>query len=82
MWLQTSMLDFRLVIACDGKSLRGARDAAGNLTHLLSAQDQYTGTVLAQLSVGAKTNELPVLRTLLDTMDIGGAVITADALCR
>ena len=64
----------------DGKSVRGARDGAGNLTHLLSALCQQSGTVLGQLSVGAKTNELPVLRTLLDTMDITGAVITADAL--
>jgi len=67
------MLDGRRVIVLDGRSLRGARDAAGNLTHLLSAQDQHTGTVLAQLSVGAKTNELPVFGTLLDTMDISDA---------
>jgi len=80
MWWQTSMLEGRRVIALDGKSLRGARDAAGHLTHLLSALCQHTGTVLGQLSVGAKTNEIPVLRTLLDTMDISGAVITADAL--
>ncbi len=74
------MLEGRRVIACDGKSLRGARDAAGHLTHLLSALCQHTGTVLGQLSVGAKTNEIHVLRMLLDTMDISGAVITADAL--
>ena len=80
MWLQTSMLEGRRVIACDGKSLRGARDAAGHLTHLLSALCQHTGTVLGQLSVGAKTNEIPLLAKLLDTMDITGAVITADAL--
>jgi len=80
MWLQTSMLEGRRVIALDGKSLRGARDAAGYLTHLLSALCQHTGTVLGQLSVGAKTNEIPVLAKLGDTMDITGGVITADAL--
>ncbi len=80
MWLQTSMRDGRRVIALDGKSLLGARDAAGHLTHLLSALCQHTGTVLGQLPVGAKTNETPVLAKLLDTMDITGAVITADAL--
>ncbi len=74
------MRDGRRVIALDGKSLRGARDGAGNLTHLLSALCQQSGTVLGQLSVGAKTNEVPVLAKLLDTMDITGAVITADAL--
>ncbi len=80
MWLQTKVRDGRRVIACDGKSLRGAREGAGNLTHLLSVLCQHTGTVLDQLSVGAKTNEIPVLTKLLDTMDITGAVITADAL--
>jgi len=80
MWWQSKVYDGRRVIALDGKSLRGARDGAGNLTHLLSALCQQSGTVLGQLSVGAKTNEIPVLRKLLDTMDITGAVITADAL--
>ena len=30
--------------------------------------------------MGAKTNEIPMFATLLDRMDITGAVITADAL--
>lgn len=80
MWLRTTMIAGRRVIAFDGKTLRGARDAAGNLVHLLSGLCQATGTVLAQLAVGAKTNEIPMLRTLLDTIDITDAVITADAL--
>jgi predicted transposase YbfD/YdcC len=80
MWLRTSTIGGRRVIAFDGKTLRGARDAAGNLTHLLAGLCQRTGTVLAQLAVGAKTNEIPLLTKLLDTIDITGAVITADAL--
>jgi predicted transposase YbfD/YdcC len=81
MWLRTATIGGRRVIAFDGKTLRGARDAAGNLVHLLAGLCQRTGTVLAQLAVGAKTNEIPMLTTLLDTItDITGAVITADAL--
>ena len=80
MWLRTSMLDGRRVIAFDGKTLRGARDAAGDLVHLLSGLCQRTGIVVGQLAVGAKTNEIPLLTKLLDTMDIAEAVITADAL--
>jgi len=80
MWLQTKVCDGRRVIACDGKSLRGAREGARNLTHLLSTLCQHTGTVLGQLPAGAKTNEIPVLTKPLDTMEITGAVITADAL--
>ena len=80
MWLRTDAIGGRRVIAFDGKTLRGARDAAGTLVHLLAGLCQHTGTVLAQLAVGAKTNEIPVLRSLLNTLDITDAVITADAL--
>ena len=83
MWLRTDTIGGRRVIAFDGKTLRGARDRAGNLVHLLAGLCQHTGVVLAQLAFGAKTNEIPMLRTLLGTIDIAGAVITADALhCR
>ena len=80
MWLRTSTIGERRVIAFDCKTLRGARDAAGNLTHLLAGLCQRTGTVIAQIAVGAKTNEIPMLTKLLDTLDIAAAVITADAL--
>ena len=35
---------------------------------------------LGQVEVGAKTNEIPMFSTLLDRVDVTGAVITADAL--
>ncbi len=70
MWLRTSHSEGRRIIALDGKSLRGARDAAGHLTHLLAALCQHTGTaVLGQMTVGAKTNGIPVLTKLLATID-------------
>lgn len=81
MWLRTSTIDGRRVIAFDGKTLRGARDAAGNLVHLLAGLCQHSGVVLAQLAVGTKTNEIPQLVTLLESLgDLTGSVITADAL--
>ena len=80
--VRTTTIDGRRVIAFNGKTWRGARDAAGDLVHLLAGLCQATNTVLAQLAVGAKTNEIPMLPTLVDTIDITDAVITADALCR
>ena len=70
MWLRTTMIAGRRVIAFDGKTLRGAQAAAGNLVHLLAGLCQHAGTVFAQL----------VLRTLLGVLDITDAVITADNL--
>jgi hypothetical protein len=48
----------RVVIAVDGKLLRGARLSGGRQVHLLSAYDTTTGIVLAQVSIAAKSNEI------------------------
>lgn len=78
--LRTQVVDGRRVIAVDGKTLRGAKDAAGHLTHLLAALDQGSGVVLGQIEVGAKTNEIPLITDLLAPFDLTDVVVTADAL--
>ena len=78
-WLRAKMIGGVKVISFDGKTLKGARDGAGRLTHLLSGICQATGAVVAQIGVDGKTSEVPVLRKLLATLDIAGCVITADA---
>src|SRR5262249_29899025 len=52
----------------------------GPARHLLAALDHGHGVVLGQAGVEAKTNEIPMFATLLDRIDLAGAVITADAL--
>ncbi len=69
----------RRVIAVDGKTMRGAR-RDGHAPQLVAALDHGTGAVLGQLAVAATSNEIPALRDLLASMDITGAVITADAI--
>lgn len=80
-WMATRVghLAGRRVIAVDGKTMRGARTTAG-APHLVAAFDQTAGAVLGQLAVASKSNEIPALRDLLDSMDITDAVITADAM--
>jgi predicted transposase YbfD/YdcC len=70
----------RRVIAVDGKTLRGSGGDQQPARHLLAALDHAHGVVLGQVGVGAKTNEIPLFTTLLDRIEINGAVITADAL--
>ena len=41
---------------------------------------QSAGAVLGQLAVATKSNEIPALRDLLDSMDITDAVVSADAM--
>jgi predicted transposase YbfD/YdcC len=70
----------RRVIAVDGKTLRGSGRADDPARHLLAALDHAHGVVLGQVDVQAKTNEIPMFATLLDRIDLAGAVVTADAL--
>jgi hypothetical protein len=64
----------------DGKTLRGSGTADGPGRHLLAAFDHEHGVVLGQADVEAKTNEISMFATLLDRIDLAGAVVTADAL--
>jgi predicted transposase YbfD/YdcC len=63
----------------DGKTLRGS-GPAGAQVHLLAVLDQHTGTVLGQVDVDGKTNELTRFRPLLEPLDLAGVIVTADAL--
>jgi predicted transposase YbfD/YdcC len=72
----------RRAVAVDGKAVRGTRHASGDgqARHLLAAADQQAGTVLAQAEVDGKTNEITCFAPLLASLDLAGAVVTADAL--
>jgi predicted transposase YbfD/YdcC len=82
-WLHTRAVqaDGRLVIAIDGKTVRGAKDKTGKAPHLVAALAHGIGAVLGQVAVAAKSNEIPAVRDLLTTFaDLAGAVITLDAM--
>jgi predicted transposase YbfD/YdcC len=71
----------RVVLAVDGKTLRGARPRGGTAPHLLACLDHATGTVIAQVAVDGKTNEITMLEALLDQIgDLSDALVTMDAL--
>jgi predicted transposase YbfD/YdcC len=82
-WLHTRAVQAggRLVIAIDGKTVRGAKDKTGKAPHLVAALAHGIGAVLGQAAVDAKSNEIPAVRELLKTFtSLAGAVITIDAL--
>jgi hypothetical protein len=70
----------QLVLALDGKSLRGALRADGRAVHLFSAMVHGAGIVVGQVEVDNKSNEITALRPLLEPLDIAGCLVTADAL--
>jgi predicted transposase YbfD/YdcC len=82
-WLHTraARAGGRLVIAIDGKTVRGARNKDGKAPHLVAALAHGIGTVLGQAAVDAKSNEIPAVRELLKAFaDLAGAVLTIDAM--
>lgn len=70
----------RLVIALDGKTVRGARDGEARAPHLVAAFTHHDGLTLGQTQVDAKTNEIPATRHLLALMDLHQTVVTMDAM--
>jgi predicted transposase YbfD/YdcC len=68
------------VIAVDGKALKGSARFTATRRHLLSAVTHGTVVTLAQVEVGAKTNETTHFRPLLAPLDLTGTVVTFDAL--
>ncbi|HEX5295951.1 MAG TPA: ISAs1 family transposase [Streptosporangiaceae bacterium] len=71
----------RLVIAVDGKTVRGAKGKDGKAPHLVAALAHGIGAVLGQVAVDARSNEIPAVRELLKAFaDLTGAVVTMDAL--
>jgi predicted transposase YbfD/YdcC len=70
----------RVVVAVDGKTLRGARDGHGGHTKLVAVFNHADNLVLSQAEV-ADGDELAAFPATLDTLpDLRGIVVTADAL--
>lgn len=67
-------------VALDGKTLRGSRRQGAPGVHLLSAVSHRLGLTLAQQAVDDKTNEIPVVQTVLQALVLEGRVLTVDAL--
>ncbi|MEU8799629.1 ISAs1 family transposase [Spirillospora sp. NPDC048819] len=81
LWTRAARAGGRLVIAIDGKTIRGARDKDSKAPHLVAALAHGAGAVLGPVAVAAKTSEIPAVRDLLRAFtDLTGAVITMDAL--
>ncbi len=71
-WVRTAVVAGRRVIAIDGKTVRGARSPRRDAPHLVAAFDHAAGTILGQVAVAAKSNEIPAVRTLLGSFELTG----------
>jgi len=69
-----------LVLALDGKVVRGAWTDDGVQVQLFSAMVHKEGIVIAQRQIPDKTNEITQFGPMLTDLDLKNAIVTADAL--
>jgi len=70
------------IVASDGKTMKGSKSKEMNekARHIVSLFLTERKLTLAQTQVQEKTNEIPALMGLLDSLNLKNCVITADAL--
>jgi predicted transposase YbfD/YdcC len=70
------------VIAVDGKTARGSRDAkrARRALHMVSAWACSNRLVLGQEATQEKSNEITAIPKLLELLDLKGCIVTIDAM--
>ena len=69
------------IISIDGKAIRQTyQDKRAERLQIVTAFCAQSGLILGSKSIPKKTNEIPVLREMLELFNIAGKTITADAL--
>jgi predicted transposase YbfD/YdcC len=67
------------IVAMDGKALRRAL-AGQTMPHIVSAWAVRSGLVLGQRRVNDKSNEITAIPELLRVLELGGCIVTIDAM--
>lgn len=69
-------------IAMDGKALRGSASKVldRRARQLVSAFSQQDLILLGHMEVDDKSNEIPAVQSLIESLEIGGGILTLDAL--
>lgn len=68
------------VISIDGKTSRGSGEDGKKAVHMVSAWLSEQKMVLGQIAVPEKTNEITAVPELIKMLDVGGCILTADAM--
>jgi predicted transposase YbfD/YdcC len=70
------------VVAIDGKQPRGSADrrAGKSAINMVSAWASESRLVLGQVKVDEKSNEITAIPQLLDMLELGGCIVTIDAM--
>jgi predicted transposase YbfD/YdcC len=70
----------QVLVAIDGKVLRGTLDDKQNGTYLLAAYLPSEGIVLMEVAIEGKGSEIPAAAQVLKSIDLRGKVVMGDAM--
>lgn len=68
------------IVALDGNALRRALNQDQSIKYIVSAWAETNGLVLGQLKVADKSNEITAVPQLLRVLELGGCIVTVDAM--
>lgn len=68
------------LVAIDGKSIRGAMSEEGKLAHIVSLFSHRHKESLSMAQTAAKSNEIPLVREMVNAMKREGLTYTLDAM--
>jgi predicted transposase YbfD/YdcC len=67
------------LVAIDGKTCRGSHDGVHGL-HIVSAWASEEGSAPGQVATDTKSDEIMAIPQLLEQIDLGGTLVTIDAM--
>ena len=79
-WLSEQSIAGGRQVNIDGKTIRGSASKEQKGIHMVSAWVNEKNLTLGQLATEEKSNEIPTIPLLLDTIDIKGDTVTIDAM--
>jgi predicted transposase YbfD/YdcC len=70
------------IVAIDGKTVRRSHDRrkGQSAIHMVSAWASENGLVLGQIKTAEKSNEITAIPALLRALELGGCIVTIDAM--
>ncbi len=68
------------MIAVDGKTICGSGNKSHKAYHVVSAFVTENQITLGEITTEERSNKITAVPDLLDTLDISGSIITADAM--
>lgn len=80
-WIKSISNDYKGVVAIDGKTVRGSKQAGlKSAIHLVSAFSTKNEIFLGQVKTEEKSNEITAIPELLKVLDLETAIVTIDAM--